>query len=195
MHRERLIRAVVASSAECGYAEMTVADVVRRARVSRNVFYEHFADKHAAFLVALDNGAELIFDRIAAAGGGPGSGSDAVDRLRAAIHAYLHFLATEPEFARCFLIEVFAAGPHALERLRAAQTRFVAGIARWHALARAQHPNWPEVPEEAYLALLGAMHEIVRTRVGERRTAELPELEPTALALYLTTLTGWRRTP
>jgi AcrR family transcriptional regulator len=186
-HRERLVRAVIATAAELGYTKMTVADVVRRARVSRNVFYEHFADKEQAFLVALSEGARLLFEHIAAGT----LGSNAVDRLRASLRAYLEFLAAEPEFARCFLIEVFAAGPAARDQLYVARARFAAGIARWHRRARRAQPDWPPVPADVYSALVGAMHELVVTRVRDGRTARLPELENTAVRLYLAALRGW----
>jgi AcrR family transcriptional regulator len=43
-HRERLIAAMAASVEERGYADTTVADVVRIARTSRRTFYQHFQD-------------------------------------------------------------------------------------------------------------------------------------------------------
>jgi AcrR family transcriptional regulator len=186
-HRQRLLTAVIAAAAELGYSEMTVAEVVRRARVSRNVFYEHFADKQTAFVAALEAGEQLIFEHIAART----CGTDAIDRLRSSIRAYLEFLATEPEFARCFLIEVFAAGADAREHLYAARARFAADIATWHHRAQRDNPDWPPVPSDIYLALIGATHELVRARVRENRIHQLPELEHTAVRLYLATLTGW----
>ena len=50
--RERLVRAVVAAVAQSGYPAVTVADIVRRARVSRAAFYTHFTDKEDCFLSA-----------------------------------------------------------------------------------------------------------------------------------------------
>ena len=53
-HRERLLRAVIAAVAPKGYPAVTVADIVSGARVSRQVFYEHFADKEECFLEAYE---------------------------------------------------------------------------------------------------------------------------------------------
>jgi AcrR family transcriptional regulator len=50
--RERLLRSVIAAVAGSGYPAVTVADIVRRARVSRAAFYAHFADKQDCFLAA-----------------------------------------------------------------------------------------------------------------------------------------------
>ena len=49
-HRARLTGGLAAAIEEKGYAAVTIADVVARARVSKRTFYEHFADKEACFL-------------------------------------------------------------------------------------------------------------------------------------------------
>lgn len=190
-HRDRLLRAMVAATAEMGYAAVTIADVVRRARVSRNVFYDHFADKEECFLAANAGGSELMFATIARAARAPGRDAEPADRLRAALRAYLDFLAREPEFARTFLIDVFAAGPRALEQFVAAQERFAERTRAWHARARRRHPDWPQVPGDAYLALVGAIHQLVVRHVREGRTAQLPELEGAAFDLHVAVLRGW----
>src|SRR3954468_9506215 len=51
-HRRRLLDALDESIRSVGYANTTVADIVRRARASRRTFYQHFPDREAA-LVAL----------------------------------------------------------------------------------------------------------------------------------------------
>jgi AcrR family transcriptional regulator len=51
--RERIVHALARESYERGYGNVSVTDVVRAARVARNVFYEQFADKQAAAVAAL----------------------------------------------------------------------------------------------------------------------------------------------
>ena len=43
---------MVSAAATLGYANVRIADVVNRARVSRQSFYAQFADKEACFLAA-----------------------------------------------------------------------------------------------------------------------------------------------
>ena len=45
--RDRILRAVISSTAEKGIASTTIADVVGRARVSRQAFYKQFESKEA----------------------------------------------------------------------------------------------------------------------------------------------------
>ena len=47
-HRHRLLEGMAQAVAEKGYADTTIADIVREAGVSRRTFYEHFAGKPSA---------------------------------------------------------------------------------------------------------------------------------------------------
>src|SRR5436305_6999878 len=119
--RGRMLEAIANAVAEKGYASATVADVVSRAGVSRKTFYEHFRDKEECFLAAFDAGVELLLAAILEAQpDGPGW----LALTRARVRAYLGTLAEEPAFARTFLLEVFAAGPRAIERRADVLERF-----------------------------------------------------------------------
>jgi AcrR family transcriptional regulator len=186
--RERLLRATIAAIAESGYAAVTVADIVRRAKVSRAAFYAHFRGKEDCFLAATGDGGQLLIRKVVAAGRAAGERAPDEDALRAGIRAFLGFLAGEPEFARVFYIDMPAAGPVPVERVRAATGHFADINRKWHERARQRHPEWPQVPGEAYLALAGATAELVRARVRDGRTGELPALEDTLVSLHLAVL-------
>ena len=186
--RERLLRSVIAAVSESGYLAVTVADIVRRARVSRVAFYAHFADKEDCFLTATAEGRELMIARIVSATRALPAEAPDDEMLRVAIRAFLAFLAGEPAFARVFYIHMPTAGPRAVDRLDAAQGRFAELTKRWHRRALEQHPQWPSVPSEAYLALAGATAELVRSMVRVSRTDALPELEETLVSLHLAVL-------
>ena len=186
--RERLLRSVIAAVSESGYLPVTVADIVRRARVSRVAFYAHFADKEDCFLAATAEGRELMIAGIMSATRAlPASAGDE-EILRAALRAYLAFLAAEPAFARVFYIHMPAAGPRAADRLDAAQVQFADLTRQWHLRARGNHRQWPPVPFGAYLALAGGTAELVRSMVRVDRTDALPELEETLVSLHLAVL-------
>jgi len=188
--RERLLRAVIAAVSERGYPAVTVADIVRRARVSRKAFYEHFANKEECFLAATGEGRELMIERAASATRALPAGAGSEDVLRAAFRGYLAFLADEPAFARVFYIHMPTAGARAVSRLDAGTRHFVELNRRWHEHARQRHPDWPAVPPEAYLALAGAATELARSMVNAGRIDDLPELEDTLVALHLAVLAG-----
>ena len=190
--RERLLRSVIAAISESGYLAVTVADIVRGARVSRAAFYAHFADKEDCFLAATAEGRELMIAQVVSATRALPAGSRAEEILRVACRAYLEFLAGEPAFATVFYVHMPTAGPRALARLDAAAGRFAELNARWHHRAREHHPDWPLVPPEAYLALAGATDELVRSMVRAGHADKLPELEQTLVSFHLAVLAARR---
>jgi AcrR family transcriptional regulator len=188
--RERLLRSVIATVSEAGYPAVTVADIVRRARVSRAAFYAHFADKEDCFLAATREGRRLMISSVVSATRAlPPDASDE-EALRAACRAFLAFLASEPAFARVFYVDMPAAGSRAVERLDGGAREFAELDRRWHERGRARHPEWPAVPYEAYLALTGATTELVRSMVWTGQTSSLPDLEETLVSLHLAVLAG-----
>src|SRR5256885_8680920 len=64
--RERLVRAMLETVAERGYEGSTVPEVVARARVSRNAFYELFDDQTDCFIAACDDAAAELLDQLLA---------------------------------------------------------------------------------------------------------------------------------
>jgi AcrR family transcriptional regulator len=184
----RLRGATIAAVAEAGYAAVTVADIVRRARVSRAAFYAHFADKEDCFLAATREGGQLMSDRVVAATRALPAGTPDETVLRTGFRAFLEFLANEPAFARVFYVEMPAAGARSVQRFDTACRRFAGMTARWHERARDRHPEWPAVPDDAYVALAGASAELVRSWVRGGETNALPKLEDTLVSLHLAVL-------
>ena len=186
--RERLLRSVIAAVAATGFGDVTVADIVRGARVSKAAFYAHFTDKEDCFLAATREGGKLMTERVASAGRHKPARLTAEEALRASIAAFLGFLAAEPAFARAFYIDMPAAGARAVQRLEGAQHSFARMTQAWHERARRDHPSWPAVPYQAYLALAGATAELVRAEVRHDRIRTIPALEDTLVALHLAIL-------
>jgi AcrR family transcriptional regulator len=110
---ERIIRALAASAGERGYPAVTIAEIAARASVSQATFYSYFLDKDAALVAALDSaGAQMLGVVMPAARRAP----DWPSSIRAAIGALFAFCAAEPDLARLTMVEVYSAGPTALEQ-------------------------------------------------------------------------------
>jgi AcrR family transcriptional regulator len=120
--RQRLVVARAEALAEGGYVGTPVAAVLTRAGVSRETFYQLYADKQACFLDALDFVGEVLVAELAGATGGSGP---PLARAERAIERYLDTIVAQPAFARLFLVEVFAAGPEAMVRRADLQGRIV----------------------------------------------------------------------
>lgn len=140
--RDRILLAMAEAMAEKGYASTSVADVLRRARVSRETFYQQFSSKEDCFRAAYARAVEVVMQGILGTGlvGTRSAGADTVDseRLERLLGAYLDTLADQPAFARLFLVEVYAAGREVLARRAELQDGFVELIA---SILRARTPE------------------------------------------------------
>jgi AcrR family transcriptional regulator len=120
-NRERLIAAMAASVEERGYAETTVADVVRLARTSRRTFYEHFQDRADCFLALFDVTNDQMFAALAAAVDPSAPWERQVDQ---ALGAYLDAVVSRPALFRSFVRELPALGERGAAHQLAAIERF-----------------------------------------------------------------------
>ncbi|MGI8557600.1 MAG: TetR/AcrR family transcriptional regulator [Solirubrobacteraceae bacterium] len=167
---------------ERGYANTPVADVLSRAGVSRETFYEQVDNKQECFLAASDEGVAMLVAAVGEALGSTGPERGARGELiDLALSQYLSVLAAEPAVARTFLVEVYAAGPAALARRVVVQARFVDAVAE---LVGA-HGNEQRFACEALVAAASAL---VTQRICAGRTAELLELHEPLLRFARTSL-------
>ncbi len=162
--------------AERGFARVTVADVISRAGVSRETFYEHFSDKEDCFIAALDEGARVLHEiLVAVVASGAGDPLEQLDRM---LKAYLNTLAAERAFAKAFLIDAYGAGPRATLRRIELQRQFVNLVAE---IFNATEPDAPG--RFACEALVASISSMVTVRVGSGRLDELPALREPIIEL------------
>ncbi len=113
IQRGRILNAAIQVVEEVGYARMTVAQVVGRAKVSRKTFYDLFDDREDCFLAAFERTIEqaqaLVVDAYRRERGWRRS-------MRAGLECLLVLIDQEPGLARLCLIEALAAGSRVLDR-------------------------------------------------------------------------------
>jgi AcrR family transcriptional regulator len=171
-----MLRSVAESVAERGFAKVTVADVISRAGVSRETFYENFSDKEDCFIAALDEGARVLHEILASVvTSGTGEPLERLDRM---LKAYLNTLAGERAFAKAFLIDAYGAGQRATLRRIELQRQFV------NLVAEIFNSTEPDAPGRfACEALVASISSMVTVRVGSGRLDELPALREPIIEL------------
>src|SRR4029079_14648032 len=92
-HRRRLLEGMARAVAQKGYADTTIADIVREASVSRRTFYEHFATKADCLVALYDAASHNALKVLRAAIEQPHA---LEQRVEGALHAYLECMASNP---------------------------------------------------------------------------------------------------
>lgn len=181
--RDRMLDAMAEACAEKGYGQVSVADVVSRASVSRATFYEMFGGKEDCFLAAYDAILGNFMGSVVAA---YQSEESWPDQVRAGIGEILTFMAAEPAFARMCMVEVLAAGPLALERYLAAARLFASLLDE----GRTYAPERANLPSSLPRAVVGGGELAIRDAIISGRTERLPELLPDLLYAALAPFLG-----
>jgi AcrR family transcriptional regulator len=185
--RERMLAAVVGAVAAKGYGSTTIGDVTRRARVSRDTFYQQFANKEQCFLAAYDAIVRELLDQMVAVGT---SEPSYVENTRNGVRAYLKFWSERPDAARVCTLEVMAAGSEALAHSGHTLRSFARLYRTIAAQARMEQPELPSIPDIVSRAIVVATLELITDYVREDRVSSLPKLENDMLYLWLMGLAG-----
>jgi AcrR family transcriptional regulator len=176
VQRERLIAAILSATAELGYLETNVQDVIDRAGVSRPTFYEHFSNKEDCFLTAFDASANRLSENIDAA---IRKGGDVWrDRVRQGLQALLRFASREPETARMLVVEARAASAAAVRRRVELMDRFAECLDEQ---ARKLIPGLdPQAPVTAG-GIVGGVESVLYSRLCKQEDDSLEALLPSLM--------------
>jgi AcrR family transcriptional regulator/DNA-binding MarR family transcriptional regulator len=182
MQRSRLLAATVRTVEELGYAHTTVANITRRARVSRRTFYDLFTNREDCLVAVLEDAALRIDTEI------EGAGVESLpwrERVRGGLWAILSFLDREPVLARVCVVQALRGSQGVLER----REEILRGLARVLDEGRGESSRGPECPPLTAEGLVGAAFAIVYARLlrGDREplTGLHPELMGMIVLPYL----------
>jgi len=179
--RERLLAAVVRTTAANGCEATTVADILEEAGVGRESFYELFEDRQDCMLSAHRVLTDDLAERVEAAYLGEGAWAE---RLRAALDAALRWFAADPAAARFVLIDLAPLGTPFRARFHDEFRRFLSLLGEGP-----EGPPRAQAPRAGILALSAAVAGI-HEEVAHGRTERLPEKLPQLLYEVLVPFLG-----
>lgn len=125
IQRTRILVAMAEVACERGASNVSVAQVVERAGISRRTFYELFEDKEDCLLATLK---ETIARASSYVAGGRGLVVSWAERTRSELESLLQFLEEEPAFGRLAVVESFGAGGKAREMRDAVVVSLVVAV-------------------------------------------------------------------
>ena len=179
-HYARLLQGMAQAVAAKGYADTTIADIVREASVSRRTFYEHFSTKTECLIALYETASRLALQAV----------SEAFDpvqpwhaQVEQAMTAYFDYLAQDPVLLRTLFVEILGLGMPGL----AARRRVNDEIANFIQVAinssgtegdRAAH-----LTSQMAMTVVGGINELVLQAIEQGRAGDLRELVAPATRL------------
>lgn len=185
IQRSRMLTAAVQAVEEVGYARMTVAQVIGRAKVSRKTFYDVFIDREDCFLAAFDEAIArahaLVVDAYSQESGWR-------EGVRAGLARLLAFMDEEPGLARLCVVEALGAGTRVLERRARVLDELAAVVDRGRSAGRAAR----EPPEVTAEGVVGAVFAVIHTRLLESGKEPLSALLAPLMSMIVLPYMGAR---
>jgi AcrR family transcriptional regulator len=187
IQRSRMLTATVQAVEEVGYARLTVAQVIARARVSRKTFYDLFEDREDCFLAAFNQAVDRLSALVVEAYEGEASWREGI---RSGLLALLRFIDEEPGLARVCIVEALAAGPRVMRRrtqvLGQVKKAVDLGRTRPGAKPARSTEQSPDVTAEGVVgAVFAVLHARLLARGNEPFTALLGPLMSMIVLPYL----------
>lgn len=168
-----MVESMIATVAEKGYTEATVADVIRSAGVSRATFYEQFADKEDCFVAAYTTVMDGMLGYVAE-GVASTESDDWVEQIRGGIGRLLEYLADNPLSVRTGIVEAFGAGARARDRYQKAVSSFFPYLDAGRSLA--DQPD--RIPNEVSRLIVGGVSSLMFAEASSGNARGLPDLLP-----------------
>lgn len=175
-HRSRLLDALTLALTDQAYADVTIADIVAHARVSRRTFYEQFDNKDACLLALCERLSEQILGLIAA---GYDPTADWVEQLNRVTDTYLQALQMQPALVRTLYIELMQLGDVGLAVRRRTSQRFAMFLIMQVELARVREPGKRSLSPALATAIVGGANELILQAIEDGRADRLSDLAPT----------------
>lgn len=179
-HRARLLEGMARAVAAKGYADTTIADIVREASVSRRTFYENFADK-AECLIALYEVASG--NAIAVLRGAIDPRSDWQAQVEQAMGAYFGVLTRNPVLLRTLFIDILGLGAPGLAARRRANQQLVDLMLDVVNNRPGERLRKTPLQPAMAMAVVGGINEMVLQAIEQERVGQLQELVAPASAL------------
>ncbi|RYZ12039.1 MAG: TetR/AcrR family transcriptional regulator [Comamonadaceae bacterium] len=158
-----------------GYADTTIADIVREAAVSRRSFYEHFATKADCLIALYRAASEQALMVLSAAVDAQQPWETQVEH---AVAAYFDFLAQDQALLKTLFVEILGLGLPGLAVRRGVNEQIAEFV-----MASTRRPDGTRLSPELAMAVVGGINELILQAVEQDRSGELGSLVAPATRL------------
>ncbi len=163
-----------------------MTDIVKRAGIARNTFYENFRSKEDCFLAAQEYAMSTALERVVDA---TEEIEDWPRQVSAGLSAFLGYVIEEPALARTCMVEALSAGPAAVRYYEESQQAFISLFQ----LGRDVSPHGADLPGTLEEAIIGGVFWIVYQRLAVAEAQAIAELLPELVEFALTPYLGAER--
>lgn len=169
-HRSRLLEGLAQALAQRSYHDVTIADVVAAARVSKRTFYEQFSSKEDCLLALCEAVSADTLQTIASHFNASLEWEAQLDKV---VRAYLARLQSRPALIRALFIELLAIGERGLQVRRDISRRFADFLCMQVELVKLQQPAKHSLDPAVAMAIVGGINDLILQAIEENEAHKL----------------------
>jgi AcrR family transcriptional regulator len=166
-----MVDATIDVVGEKGYAELTVADVIKRAGVSRRAFYEHFSNREECFLATYDS---IMTESSRAVARAFGEASGLPYNAQGAIEEVFKRALRRPDAMRVLMVEIGTAGPEGIMRRERLGVAYESSLRESLGLPPGPGP----IPNPVLRGVIGGLGAVLYSHVQSGRRRQLMQMVP-----------------
>lgn len=178
-HRQRVLDGMAEALVNQPYGEITIADIVARAHVSKRTFYEQFTGKEACLLALCE---QMSTRTLAIVAANYRLDDDWVQQVSSVTRAYLGGLSEQPALIKALYIELLTLGEAGMAMRRRMVQQFADFLQMQAEAHRALEPRKRPMSPALAMAVVGGINELILQAIEQDRVGNLTELTPTITA-------------
>lgn len=186
-HRQRLLDGLAAALEDKDFGDITIADIVARAHVSRRTFYEYFGSKEACLLAL---GQRLSEQTLALIAANYRFDEDWVAQVRHVTRTFLGSMASQPAVLKAVYLDLVTIGPQGLALRRDMGDRFGQFLILQVEAFRVHEPGKRPLTPALATAIVGGVNELILRAIEHNEADRLPELTDTVTEFIQAVITS-----
>lgn len=175
--RSRLLAGLARALEAAPLPSITIATIVREGRASKSTFYQFFQNKEECFLALYAANSAQIMQVLQAAAMDPSKTLD--ERIHAGTQAYLSAMQAQAPLMQRLYIDILGLSAQGARVRRQVNQQFADLLVGLYNELAPQPSDRPAVNEQAVLAVIAGLNELILYKIDSGQAHELLELTDT----------------
>lgn len=172
--RGRLLAGLARALEQAPLPAITIATIAREGRASKSTFYQYFQNKEECFLALYAANSARIMQVLQLAAMDSSKTLD--ERIQAGTQAYLSAMQSQAALMQRLYIDILGLSAEGAKVRRQVNQQFADLLVGLYNEARETNPSWPAIDEQAVLAVIAGLNELILYKIDSGEVDSLLEL-------------------
>jgi AcrR family transcriptional regulator len=170
----RLLAGLASALEQAPLRAITIATIVREGRASKSTFYQYFQNKEECFLALYAANSARIMQVLQLAA--MDASKSLNERIQAGTQAYLAAMQAQAPLMQRLYIDILGLSAEGAKVRRKVNQQFADLLVSIYNEARETNPSWSAIDEQAVLAVIAGLNELILYKIDNGEAGSLLDL-------------------